>query len=219
MTAPQLTTDAILGANFLVEYQVIMDFTNRSFSTKKGDIVTRHNFFFDVMAGGGRESRSVSNPNNLADFSQSLQTLDEDRSRLGLGVKGTNLRDPDIPESRGKQRRRISGGFDNSYDAHGEVNPLLLGVRREDVNVEDSGARFPGTLNISRVYENPEEGSDAVVQHYNCYKTSKDGSALQEYDHDSDTEQGDARSVSVQELRAKVRASAISSRCLTRNPI
>ncbi|KDR06780.1 hypothetical protein L798_04019 [Zootermopsis nevadensis] len=95
---------------------------------------------FQCDGRGGRESRSVSIPNNLADFPQSLQTLDKDRSRLGLSVKGTDLRDPDIPDSRGKQRSSSSGVLDKSQ---GEVNPLLLGVRREDVNVEDSGRGSP----------------------------------------------------------------------------
>jgi hypothetical protein len=157
------------------------------------------------MAGGGREIRSVSNPSNLADFLQLLQTIDQDRSQPGVSVKGTDVRNPEIPESRVDPKRRCSGFCDESYDEEGEVNPLLLEVRREDVNVEDSGAWFPDTLNCSRIYEDPEEGSDALVQHYSCGDTSRGGSVLQEYDHSSNTERGDARSVSVQELRAKVR--------------
>jgi hypothetical protein len=157
------------------------------------------------MAGGGREIRSVSNPSNLADFLQSLQTIDQDRSQPGVSVKGADVRNPEIPESRVDPKRRCSGVCDESYDEEWEVNPLLLEVRREDVSVEDSGAWSPDTLNCSRIYEDPEEGSDALVQHYSCSDTSRGGSALQEYDHSSNTEGGDARSVSVQELRAKVR--------------
>jgi hypothetical protein len=165
MTAPQLMTDAILGANCLNEYEV-MNFANRSFSTKKGNVATRHSFFFDAMAGGGWEIRSVSHPSNLADFLQLLQTIDQDRSQPGVSVKGTDVRNPEIPESRVDPKQCNSGVCDESSDEEGEVNPLLLEVRREDVSVEDSGPSFPDTLNCSRIYEDPEEGSDALVQHY-----------------------------------------------------
>jgi hypothetical protein len=48
MTAPQLATDVIFGADFLNDFDVVLDFSNCSFVTRHEDVVRKHRFSYGV---------------------------------------------------------------------------------------------------------------------------------------------------------------------------
>jgi hypothetical protein len=100
MIAPHLTTDAILGWNFSNDYQVIVDFPKRCFMTKRDSTVSRHDFFYNAMAGEGTGVRPVSNPNSSSDNLHTVDPIIQTRYERHDSVKSTTTMKPELPESR-----------------------------------------------------------------------------------------------------------------------
>jgi hypothetical protein len=61
MYAPGLTIDAILGSNFLCDYEMTTDFKERCFTATQNSVMSRHSFTFDLTAEEGDGSQLVLN--------------------------------------------------------------------------------------------------------------------------------------------------------------
>ncbi|KDR17958.1 hypothetical protein L798_08176 [Zootermopsis nevadensis] len=59
MVAPQLLAHATLGANFLNDFQVVVDFKEKCFTTKQDGKRSRHSFIYEDKAGGGDGNRPI----------------------------------------------------------------------------------------------------------------------------------------------------------------
>jgi hypothetical protein len=62
MIAANVMADAILGANFLTDNKVVIDFREKSFTTRQNNEVARHSFIFDGMAREADGGERVSSP-------------------------------------------------------------------------------------------------------------------------------------------------------------
>ncbi|KDR14848.1 hypothetical protein L798_11488 [Zootermopsis nevadensis] len=76
MVAPQLLAHAILEANILNDFQVVVDFKEKCFSTKQDGKRSRHSFIYKDTSGGGDGNRPIA--------SSDLATSDH---RLINGIK------------------------------------------------------------------------------------------------------------------------------------
>jgi hypothetical protein len=95
MIASNVMADAILGANFLDDYEVMIDFREKSFFTRNNNEVTRHSFNFDGRAMEADRGELVSNPGNTVKDLNKLKATDQDRSMIYTSVRGISVRKPD----------------------------------------------------------------------------------------------------------------------------
>jgi len=94
--APGLDMDAIIGANFLNEYQVDIYFSNKTYTTKHDGKSSRHSFFCGGTAGGAPESRSPSSPSAvLNDFNRS-EPIGNERPETDARVECTMAENPEL---------------------------------------------------------------------------------------------------------------------------
>jgi hypothetical protein len=203
MVAPQLTTDMILGADFLDEYHVVMNFSDKSFVTVQGEVSHRHSFFYNGTAGSEPDERFVSNPDHRVNHSQSTISMGPSRSERHASVRSTNVTETEVSEN------RVEPDEDNikvnhaAHDSGWEFPATEAG--RSERQFDNERAEIPDDEieNINRT-SNPKYRRDASAGRIVSNDGVTGGPKFQELRQTSNARMGDTRSISVCELREKV---------------
>jgi hypothetical protein len=88
-------TDAILGANFLSEYEATMDFKERVFTTRRSGALSKRSFLLDGTVREGESSERVSSSDPIVKDILTATAMDQDRSRMHTSVQRISVYKPE----------------------------------------------------------------------------------------------------------------------------
>jgi hypothetical protein len=72
MVAPQLEIEVITGANFVSDYDVILDFGEKYLKMKQDEVIRRHKFFYNTVPKTGNEIKLITKLDRLTQKSIKL---------------------------------------------------------------------------------------------------------------------------------------------------
>jgi hypothetical protein len=203
MIAANVMADAILGANFLTDYEVVIDFREKSFTTRQNNEVARHSFIFDGIAREADGGERVSSPGKTVKDIYRLKAVDQDRSMTYASVQGISVRKPDRSEPRVGSQNNIKMEERAIYKGGMRI-PANYDSECEELICEGQRTLFPTSLCLTTFSINRENENIVASGYYASGEADVGHREFQELGTNPNFEANDARIIPTSDLRLKV---------------
>jgi hypothetical protein len=197
-------TDAILGANFLTDYEATIDFKTRSFITRQSGETSRHSFSFDMRAKEGNGGEQVSNPDQNDRGLTTPRTIDSDPSTTCANVQGISVFRPELSELQGGPRSDIKKNEEATY-LSGENFSASVDEKCEGaLSKDEDRAQFSDDVYLNYELFYPDDGYCVASGSYVDCEGEMGHCKFQETSSDLIVEPENTSAIPVRDLKLKV---------------
>jgi hypothetical protein len=204
LISPELTAEAILGANFLNDYEVVLNFVERYVSTNEDDVLSRHMFFCDSVTRIGMEGELVSNPNRKLNHLNAKSPINLEGSCPHTRVRHASVFKTEVSDYQVGATKYNNIKVDRMKSVYGGRNPTFINVEEDsELREETERTDHPRDFNLCFIVSDPGDG------HYSNTRSIDHGAVVdrltyQEPNIPHNVEFGDARAISDQDLYMRV---------------